>query len=435
VFLSFEVEKRKNASQTMLFRRIAKERRLVPRQRRKYWTNHSVLAKESSDVLYVNAVPENLKELEEIVKKTKPRSISTTSNPRDGWFKNLFAVRKIESTLKELVPSHVTIKAIQGEATAARLAPGHSLDTDAARFDIVASRFSEEEDPWKFLASLAKRTRRDGIVLLTLDRPLEDHRIFQRAGFEMLDPQDNSNNKVVLRAPWRYESPPPGHTYLLTQESMSSVVSSCPNRKKTGIGAPVATSSIKDRLKEEEERSSTDDASTLETEIIVPASLEIQQEFREDVVNRAQQCAEIKTSEYDPLNDILDETTRLRVELEHVSSIESASCASLCISFVSMALHRPVRSDVTICANLQLDPEDTGYESSELVYLDSVSHIESRLRSARCASIQTVVLASSQRESVEALSEEVQSGVFIEYCDTLEELFDLCFCEDPFFAL
>ena len=117
-------------------------------------------------------------------------------------------------------------------------------------------------------------------------------------------------------------------------------------------------------------------------------------------------------------------------ELERVSGIESASCASLAISFISMALHRPVRSDVAICANLELEPDEDStiaYEASNLVTLKPVSNIESRIRSARCAAIPTIVLASSQRESVEKLPDELRSGLFIEYCDSLEELFDLCF--------
>ena len=401
---------------------------------RLYWTDHISKSKKNSyhDILYINAVPDELSQLKEIVRDTNPRSITTTVDHRNGWFENLFAVRTIERELKHCLSKNqnVSIKVIRGEATASRLAPGRSFEIGAATYHVVASTLSSPEESWPFLSRLAQRTRRDGIVLLNILNPNErkDDHIFESAGFEVLERKDT---RVTLRAPWRDESTQPGQTYMLTQESMISILSSCPNRDKTDIGAPVASSSIKDRLVQEEQ--------SMETEIKVPRSstneTTLLSSFRDDVLNRAQQYADIKTSEYDPLNDILDNTTRLCVELERISGIESASCASLAISFISMALHRPVRSDVAICANLELDPENTGYEASELVYLEPVSNIESRLRSARCASIPTIVLASSQRESVEKLPADAREGLYIEYCDTLEELFDLSFCEDPYFTL
>ena len=309
---------------------------------RQYWTDH--LSKGSKDnghdILYVNAVPDDLTHLKDIIKETNPKSITTTVDHSDGWFKNLFAVRKIKSELRDLT-QNVSIKTIRGDATASVLAPGRSFEIGVATYDIVASDSTLEhsEEPWSFLSCLAQRTRRDGIVLLNVRNEYDDN-LFQSAGFEILEREDTI---VTLRAPWRYESTPPGHAYMLTQDSMISMLSSCPNRDKTEIGAPVASSSIKDRLAQEKE--------SMETEIIVAPSPtnetpsnETLSSFRNDVLNRAQQCADIKTSEYDPLNDVLDNTTRLCVELERVSGIESASCATLAISFISMALHRPVRS-------------------------------------------------------------------------------------------
>ena len=411
---------------------VAKNRGLIGSRiiYRQYWTDY--LSKDKDhDILYVNAVPDDMTHLKDIIKETNPKSITATVDHSEGWFKNFFAVRKIESELKDLT-QNASIKAIREDAKASVLAPGRSFEVGVATYDVVASQLPSEE-PWSFLSCLAQRTRRDGIVSLNVPRKYDDN-LFQSAGFEILEREDTI---VTLRAPWRYESTPPGHAYMLSQDSMISMLSSCPNRDKTEIGAPVASSSIKDRLASETE--------SMETEIILAPSPtnetptnETLSSFRNDVLNRSQQYAEIKTFEYDPLNDVLDNTTRLCVELERVSGIESASCASLAISFISMALHRPVRSDVAICANLELEPDEDStiaYEASNLVTLKPVSNIESRIRSARCAAIPTIVLASSQRESVENLPDELRSGLFIEYCDSLEELFDLCFCEDPYFTL
>ena len=364
--------------------------------------------------------------LKDIIKETNPKSITATVDHSEGWFKNFFAVRKIESELKDLT-QNASIKAIRGDAKASVLAPGRSFEVGVATYDVVASQLPSEE-PWSFLSCLAQRTRRDGIVSLNVPRKYDDN-LFQSAGRNWNDNQI-CRGSVALRI----DSPACLHAYTRFHDIHAFVMS---ESRQDRDRSTVASSSIKDRLASETE--------SMETEIILAPSPtnetptnETLSSFRNDVLNRSQQYAEIKTFEYDPLNDVLDNTTRLRVELERVSGIESASCASLAISFISMALHRPVRSDVAICANLELEPDEDStiaYEASNLVTLKPVSNIESRIRSARCAAIPTIVLASSQRESVENLPDELRSGLFIEYCDSLEELFDLCFCEDPYFTL